>query len=217
MTDTTSMPVYKTSGDQNVLRMLGRVTCSLTWCLLCFCSTSRRRQMRRAADAVAGEWQVPVRNVSAQPPLDTYRTIYVPYHADREGLPLNTQGERRPPHFLASGLGLAEAAPRIGSPTHAASERHARRYVEQARESGSREVPKPKLVLTVKLSVDLVRGLRRYARSDHRIVSSIVAQSLEELLDRMPSVLHQDRRVEVDFVFDRLGENHLVLERIESS
>jgi len=114
MTDTTSMPVYKTSGDQNVLRMLGRVTCSLTWCLLCFCSTSRRRQMRRAADAVAGEWQVPVRNVSAQPPLDTYRTIYVPYHADREGLPLNTQGERRPPHFLASGLGLAEAAPRIG-------------------------------------------------------------------------------------------------------
>jgi hypothetical protein len=39
--------------------------------------------------------------------------------------------------------------PELASPTHAASERHARRYVEQARESGSREVPKPKLVLTV--------------------------------------------------------------------
>ena len=69
----------------------------------------------------------------------------------------------------------------------------------------------------MKLPVDLVRRLRRYAWSDHCMVSSIVAQSLEELLARMPSVLHQDRRVEVDFVFDRLGENHLVLERIESS
>ena len=100
MTDTTSMPFCKHQVIQNVLRMPGRGAFFPVWSIS---AASRRAsgaaESGRAADAVAGEWQVPVRNVSAQPPLDTYRIIYVPYHADREGLPLNTQGGRTPPRI----------------------------------------------------------------------------------------------------------------------
>jgi len=90
--------------------------------------------------------------------------------------------------FLASGLSVAEAARELAR-RHAVSERQARRYAEQARDSGSREVPKPKMVFTVKLPIDLVRRLRRYTKRDQRTLSSLVAQALEEFLARMPTGL----------------------------
>lgn len=90
--------------------------------------------------------------------------------------------------FLASGLSVAEAARELAR-RHAVSERQARRYAEQARDSGSREIPKPKMVFTVKLPIDLVRRLRRYAKRDQRTLSSLVAQALEEFLARMPAGL----------------------------
>jgi predicted transcriptional regulator len=39
-------------------------------------------------------------------------------------------------------------------------------------------------VFTVKLPVDLVRRLRRYSRTNHRTLSFLVAQALEEFLAR---------------------------------
>jgi hypothetical protein len=121
MTDTTSMPVYKHQVIKNVLRILARVAFSLTWSIYYVLQHSRRRQARLKAGEqrtlllANGKFQFETSR--PQPPLDTYRIIYVPYHADREGLPLNTARQANTAaHFLASGLGLAEAAPRIGSP-----------------------------------------------------------------------------------------------------
>jgi hypothetical protein len=127
------------------------------------------------------------------PSLLLTHIVFLTFHimrTERDGRSRRKAGEHRRA-FPGVGARLGGGGARIGSPTSAASERQARRYVEQARESGSREVPKPKLVLTVKLPVDLVRRLRRYAKTDQRMVSSIVAQSLEELSARMPSVLHR--------------------------
>lgn len=90
--------------------------------------------------------------------------------------------------LLASGLSVAEAARELAR-RHAISQRQARRYAEQARDSGSREVPKPKVVFTVKVPVDLVRRLRRYTETGHRTLSSVVTQALEEFLARMPTGL----------------------------
>jgi hypothetical protein len=90
--------------------------------------------------------------------------------------------------LLASGLSVAEAARELAR-RHAVSERQARRYAEQARDWGSREVPKPKVVFTIKLPVDLVRRLRRYTEANHLTLSSLVAQALEEFLGRRPTGL----------------------------
>jgi predicted DNA-binding transcriptional regulator YafY len=85
--------------------------------------------------------------------------------------------------LLRSGRTVVEAAReltcRLG-----VSERQARRYAEQARDSGSKAIPKPKVVFTVKLPMDLVRQLRHRARMDRRTLSSLVAQALERFLTR---------------------------------
>jgi mRNA degradation ribonuclease J1/J2 len=88
--------------------------------------------------------------------------------------------------LLASGQSVAEAARELAR-RHAVSERQARRYAEAARDLGSREVPKPKVVFTVKLPVDLVRRLKRHTETNHRTLSSLVTQALEEFLARMPT------------------------------
>ena len=86
--------------------------------------------------------------------------------------------------MLASGLSVAEAARELAR-RHGVSERQARRYTEQARDSGSMEVPKPKTVFTVKVSVDLINRLRRYAARSQTTISSLVTQALEEFLARI--------------------------------
>jgi DNA-binding transcriptional regulator LsrR (DeoR family) len=58
--------------------------------------------------------------------------------------------------LLATGLDAAEAARRLAR-RYRLSERQAWRYVEQARDQGTVEVPSPKVVFTVKLPTDLVR------------------------------------------------------------
>jgi hypothetical protein len=94
--------------------------------------------------------------------------------------------------LLASGRNVAEAARQLAR-RHAVSERQARRYVEQARDLGPREIPKPKVVFTVKIPVDLVRRLRRRTTEGHRTLSSLVAQALEEFLARMSTGLRGGR------------------------
>src|SRR5213593_3806909 len=85
--------------------------------------------------------------------------------------------------LLASGLSVSDAAREL-TRRHAVSERQARRYAEQARDSGSTEVPKPKMVFTVKVPVDLLKRLRRYAKLEHSSLSSVVSQAFEDLLNR---------------------------------
>lgn len=94
--------------------------------------------------------------------------------------------------LLASGRSVAEAARELAR-RHAVSERQARRYAEQARDLGSREIPKPKLVFTVKIPFDLVRRVRRRTTEGHRTLSSLVTQALEEFLARMSSGLRGGR------------------------
>jgi CRISPR/Cas system CSM-associated protein Csm2 small subunit len=83
----------------------------------------------------------------------------------------------------AIGLSVAEASRRLAH-RHRLSERQARRYVERARDRGPMKVPGPKQVLTVKLSGALVHRLKACARRQQRTFSSLVAEALEELLDR---------------------------------
>ena len=86
--------------------------------------------------------------------------------------------------MIASGLSVAEAARELAR-RHGVSERQARRYAEQARDVGSAEIPKPKMVFTVKIPVDLVKRLKRYAASSRTTLSSLVTQALEEFLARI--------------------------------
>jgi hypothetical protein len=86
--------------------------------------------------------------------------------------------------MLASGLSVAEASRELAR-RHAVSERQARRYAEQARDSGSMEAPKRKTVFTVKLPVELVKRLRRYSAANQGTLSSLVAQALDEFLARV--------------------------------
>src|SRR4029077_3807509 len=85
--------------------------------------------------------------------------------------------------LLGVGLSVAEASRRLAH-QHRLSERQARRYVERARDRGPMKVPGPKQVLTVKLSGALVHRLKACARRQQRTFSSLVAEALEELLDR---------------------------------
>jgi DNA-binding transcriptional regulator LsrR (DeoR family) len=64
------------------------------------------------------------------------------------------------------------------------SERQARRYVERARDEGALEVPRAKVVFSVKLPTALVGRVRRAARSTGRSLSDLVSQALTEFLDR---------------------------------
>ena len=85
--------------------------------------------------------------------------------------------------LLASGLSVPEAIRDLAA-EHGLSERQARRYVEQARERGTVDVPGPKQVFTVKLSRTLVQRLKEYARARQRTLSSVVAQALDEFLGK---------------------------------
>ena len=86
--------------------------------------------------------------------------------------------------LLAADLDLAEAVRRLAR-RYRLSERQAWRYVEQARDQGTLEVPRPKVVFTVKLPTDLVRHIRRQAKQREQTISALVAQALKEFLERL--------------------------------
>ncbi len=86
--------------------------------------------------------------------------------------------------LLDASVEVAEAARQLAG-RFAVSERQARRYVEQAREQGRVVVPEPSVVFTVRLPVSLVDRLRRQARGSGRTLSSLVAQAVAELLERL--------------------------------
>src|SRR5680860_497189 len=89
--------------------------------------------------------------------------------------------------LLDSGLEVSQATRRIAQ-RYGLSDRQARRYVEHARDEGEVEVevevPKAKIVFTVKLPAGLAQRVRAFARASGRTVSALVAQALHEYLDR---------------------------------
>lgn len=86
--------------------------------------------------------------------------------------------------LLKDGFEVADAVRAIAR-RYGLSERQARRYVEHAWDEGEIDVPKAKSVLTVNLPNDLIRRVRRLASASGQTLSAIVAQALEEFLDRM--------------------------------
>ena len=64
------------------------------------------------------------------------------------------------------------------------SVRQARRYADQAAAGGRMPVPEPGVVFTVKLPGRLAAAVREHARASGRTISAVVAQALEEFLDR---------------------------------
>ncbi len=99
--------------------------------------------------------------------------------ADQYARRINTAAE-----LLASGGDVSEVARELAR-RHRISERQARRYVEQARDAGSIEVPSPKIVFTVKLPGDLARRVRHHAKRTGQTISAVVALALKEFLDRV--------------------------------
>jgi len=77
----------------------------------------------------------------------------------------------------------AEAA-RLLAGRFGCSLRQARRYADQAAATGRVAVPEPAAVFTVKLPVRLAAGVRDHARVSGRTISAVVAQALEEFLER---------------------------------
>lgn len=98
--------------------------------------------------------------------------------ADQYARRVNTAGR-----LLDSGLEVSQATRRIAQ-RYGLSDRQARRYVEHARDEGEVEVPKAKIVFTVKLTAGLAQRVRAFARASGRTVSALVAQALHEYLDR---------------------------------
>jgi hypothetical protein len=98
--------------------------------------------------------------------------------ADQVAKRINTATE-----LLGSGLDVIDAT-RALARRHHLSERQARRYVERARDEGAVEVPRAKVVFTVKLPPGLVRRVRRVARSTGQSISALVSEALVEFLDR---------------------------------
>ncbi len=86
--------------------------------------------------------------------------------------------------LLDAGVEVAEAARQLAR-RFGVSERQARRYAEQAGEQGRVAVPEPSVVFTVRLPAPLVDRLRAQARSSGRTLSSLVAQAVAELLERL--------------------------------
>jgi hypothetical protein len=82
-----------------------------------------------------------------------------------------------------AGVPVAEAA-RVLAGRFGCSPRQARRYVDQAARSGRVAVPEAAAVFTVKLPVRLAAGVREHAASSGRTISAVVAQALEEFLER---------------------------------
>src|ERR1039457_1800964 len=85
--------------------------------------------------------------------------------------------------LVAAGVPVAEAA-RVLAGRFACSERQARRYLEVAARSGAVMVPEPATVFTVKVPAGLAQRVREHARASGRTISAVVAQALEEFLDR---------------------------------
>jgi hypothetical protein len=86
--------------------------------------------------------------------------------------------------LLVSGREVLEATRELAR-RYRISERQARRYVEQARDAGSMEVPSPKIVFTVKLPGDLARRVRQQAKRSGQTISAVVTLALREFLDRV--------------------------------
>ena len=85
--------------------------------------------------------------------------------------------------LLAAGTAAAEAA-RVLASRLGCSVRQARRYVDQAAADGRVPVPEPGVVFTVKLPERLAAAVREHARASGRTISKVVAQALEEFLER---------------------------------
>lgn len=85
--------------------------------------------------------------------------------------------------LLDGGLDVIEATRDLAR-RHRLSERQARRYVERARDEGALEVPRAKIVFTVKLPAGLARRVRRVAGSSGQSISALAAAALVEFLDR---------------------------------
>lgn len=85
--------------------------------------------------------------------------------------------------LLARGVEELEATRRLAR-RYEVSERQARRYVDVARKEGKIEVPLRKIVLTVKVPIDLVRGIRAQARRSGQGIGAVVTQALREFLER---------------------------------
>jgi len=86
--------------------------------------------------------------------------------------------------LLATGLDIPEAM-RALAQQHEISERQARRYVEQARDSGRLEVPSRTTAITTRLPVDLTERLRDHGKRSGRTLSSIISEAVEEFLSRI--------------------------------
>jgi len=98
--------------------------------------------------------------------------------ADQRARRINAAAE-----LLDGGMGTADVARQIAR-RFQLSERQARRYVDAARERGPVAVPEPAVVFTVRLPAGLVARLRRHARASGRTLSSLVAEALEQWLER---------------------------------
>jgi predicted HicB family RNase H-like nuclease len=98
--------------------------------------------------------------------------------ADQVAKRVNTAAE-----LLEDGMAVADATVALAR-RHRLSERQARRYVERARDEGTMEVARPKVVFTVKLPAALARRVRRAARVTGQSISALVTQALAEFLDR---------------------------------
>ncbi len=85
--------------------------------------------------------------------------------------------------LLESGVPAAETA-RVLAGRLGCSGRQARRYVSQAAAAGPVPVPEPGAVFTVRLPGRLAAAVREHARVSGRTISAVVAQALEEFLDR---------------------------------
>ena len=85
--------------------------------------------------------------------------------------------------LLEAGMAAAEAA-RVLAGRLGCSERQARRYLSQAAAAGPVPVPEPGTVFTVRLPGRLAAAVREHARASGRTISAVVAQALEEFLDR---------------------------------
>ena len=78
----------------------------------------------------------------------------------------------------------ASEAARVLAGRFGCSPRQARRYVDQAVESGRVPVPEATVVFTVKVPARLAAAVREHARLSGRTISAVVAQALAEFLSR---------------------------------
>lgn len=93
-------------------------------------------------------------------------------HAERVNAAAALSGE---------GLLVAQAARQLAA-QFGISVRQARRYVDQAGQSGRVPVPTATSAFTVKLPITLVDAVRRHAAGSGRTISAVVAQALTEFL-----------------------------------